>query len=82
MADLVPTAAHVPIPWVMGYDIAPGRTTIDKEEFYQFISQKNLVMIFEHDIKRWGARVQLAGHDAKVAQEFASTGQPSELLPL
>ena len=82
MADLVPTAAHVPIPWVMGYDIAPGRTTIDKEKFYEFIAQKNLVMIFEHDIKRWGARVQLTGHDAKVAQEFASTGQPSELLPL
>ncbi len=82
MADLVPTAAHVPIPWVMGYDIAPGRTTLDKEQFYQFISKKDLVMIFEHDIKRWGARVQLTGHDAKVAQEFASTGQPSESLPL
>jgi len=82
MADLVPTAAHVPIPWVMGYDIAPGRTTLDKEQFYAFITEKNLVMIFEHDIKRWGARVQLSGHDAKVSQEFASTGQACESLPL
>lgn len=82
MADLVPTAAHVPIPWVMGYDIAPGRTTVDKEQFYSFITQKNLVMIFEHDIKRWGARVQLSGHDAKVSQEFVSTGQACESLPL
>lgn len=82
MADLVPTAAHVPIPWVMGYDISPGRTTVDKEQFYSFITQKNLVMIFEHDIKRWGARVQLNGHDAKVSQEFVSTGQACESLPL
>lgn len=82
MADLVPTAAHVPIPWVMGYDIAPGRTTLDKAQFYAFITEKNLVMIFEHDIKRWGARVQLTGHDAKVSQEFASTGRACESLPL
>lgn len=82
MADLVPTAAHVPIPWVMGYDIAPGRTTQDKEEFYGFITQKNLALIFEHDIKRWGARIDWNGHDAKVSQELSSSGRPSESLPL
>jgi glyoxylase-like metal-dependent hydrolase (beta-lactamase superfamily II) len=57
MADLVPTAHHIPIPWVMGYDIAPGRTTIDKENFYQFILEHDLTMIFEHDIAQWGAKI-------------------------
>ena len=33
MADLVPTAHHIPIPWVMGYDISPGQTTKDKKDF-------------------------------------------------
>lgn len=58
MADLVPTSHHIPIPWVMGYDINPGRTTLDKLEFYQFIEKKNLTLVFEHDIEFWGAKVQ------------------------
>jgi glyoxylase-like metal-dependent hydrolase (beta-lactamase superfamily II) len=49
MADLIPTKAHVPVPWVMGYDISPGQTTLDKMEFEKLISEKKLKMIFEHD---------------------------------
>lgn len=49
MADLVPTSNHVHVPWVMGYDISPGVTTVDKTEFYQFIEKQKLTMIFEHD---------------------------------
>jgi glyoxylase-like metal-dependent hydrolase (beta-lactamase superfamily II) len=58
MADLVPTSAHIPVPWVMGYDIAPGQTTVDKVNFYQFIQARNLTMIFEHDMRIWGAKVR------------------------
>jgi glyoxylase-like metal-dependent hydrolase (beta-lactamase superfamily II) len=58
MADLVPTSAHIPVPWVMGYDIAPGITTTNKVNFYQFILDKNLTMIFEHDMKVWGAKIK------------------------
>ncbi len=73
MADLVPTAHHIPIPWVMGYDIAPGQTTKDKEEFYQFISQTNKTMIFEHDIKTWGAKIALKNGEPEVLQKFPAT---------
>lgn len=82
MADLVPTAAHIPIPWVMGYDIAPGRTTQDKAEFYEFIAKKNLTMIFEHDIKCWGARISWENSDVKVRDKLPSGGRPAELLTL
>lgn len=58
MADLVPTSAHIPVPWVMGYDISPGRTTVDKVNFYNFIMERNLTMIFEHDMKVWGAKIK------------------------
>lgn len=61
MADLVPTSAHIPIPWVMGYDINPGQTTIDKVNFYRFILEKNLTMIFEHDMNIWGAKIKKKG---------------------
>jgi len=65
MADLVPTSHHVPVPWVMGYDISPGRTTVDKLAFYDFIAKKNLTMVFEHDMNFWGAMIE-----KKAPEEF------------
>lgn len=71
MADLVPTSHHVPIPWVMGYDISPGQTTIDKKNFYQFILQKNLTLVFEHDLESWGAKIRQKSEDEfEVAERF------------
>lgn len=75
MADLVPTSTHIPVPWVMGYDISPGRTTTDKVEFYQFIQKKDLTMIFEHDMKIWGAKIkQKSEHDFIAAETFPVSG--------
>jgi glyoxylase-like metal-dependent hydrolase (beta-lactamase superfamily II) len=59
MADLVPMGHHFNIPWVMGYDIEPGVTTVYKQKFYEFIYDKKLTMIFEHDIESWGAKIGL-----------------------
>lgn len=73
MADLVPTAAHIHIPWVMGYDISPGQTTKDKIEFYHFIVDKKLTMIFEHDMKNWGAQIEFDGTDVKKIDYKAAT---------
>jgi glyoxylase-like metal-dependent hydrolase (beta-lactamase superfamily II) len=73
MADLVPTAHHIPIPWVMGYDIAPGQTTKDKEEFYEFISQTKKTMIFEHDMKTWGAKIEVKNGEPEILQKFPAT---------
>ena len=75
MADLVPTAHHVPIPWVMGYDIAPGQTTLDKSEFYEFIHAKNKTMIFEHDMESWGATLKPGKHGLEVDQKFKANDQ-------
>jgi len=58
MADLVPTSTHIPIPWVMGYDISPGITTMNKQNFYEFIIKNQLTMIFEHDMNFWGAKIK------------------------
>ncbi len=55
LTDLVPTSHHIHIPWVMGYDINPGETTLQKEKLYDFILEKNLKVIFEHDPEYWGA---------------------------
>lgn len=57
MADILPTSNHLSIPWVMGYDIAPGISTEDKERLYNFIQEKDLTVVFEHDPKFWGGRI-------------------------
>lgn len=58
LADIIPTSNHIRVPWVMGYDIAPGVSTADKERVMDFISQKNLTVIFEHDPLYWGGRIK------------------------
>lgn len=70
MADLVPTSHHIPLPWVMGYDIAPGQTTKDKQEFYEFIVKNNLTMIFEHDMEFWGAQIKVSGAEVEIIKRF------------
>ncbi len=82
MADLVPTSHHVSVPWVMSYDIAPGQTTIDKVHFYEFIIQKNLTMIFEHDLYVWGARLKAKSkNEFEILETFkVDTADPSQPL--
>ena len=58
LADLIPTSHHVHIPWVMGYDISPGVTTSDKQKFLDFVLEKKLTIIFEHDPAYWGGLVE------------------------
>ena len=82
MADLVPTSAHIPLPWVMGYDISPGITTENKKAFYKFIIEKNLTMIFEHDMKVWGAKVKAKGTDFEAAETFPVTSNDLQKLEL
>ena len=79
MADLVPTSHHVSIPWVMGYDISPGKTTIDKLNFYDFILQNNLTLIFEHDIKAWGAKIQKKNDSEFTIKELFAASDPKNL---
>ncbi|TAG99572.1 MAG: MBL fold metallo-hydrolase [Sphingobacteriales bacterium] len=49
MADLLPAAAHVPLPYVMAYDMFPLKTLEEKKDFLEEAADKNYVLIFEHD---------------------------------
>ena len=49
MADLLPSVGHIPIPYVMGYDMQPLVTLDEKEIFLQEALQKNYTLFFEHD---------------------------------
>lgn len=49
MADLLPTAGHLPLPFVMGYDTRPLLTLDEKEEFLNKAADENYYLFLEHD---------------------------------
>lgn len=51
MADLIPTAAHIPLPYIMGYDMFPMTTLEEKEKYLIEAVENNHVLFFEHDAK-------------------------------
>ena len=62
LGDLVPTHAHLPLPWIMGYDVEPLTTLETKRRILKQAVEEKWLMIFEHDATvPWG-RVE---HDGK-----------------
>jgi glyoxylase-like metal-dependent hydrolase (beta-lactamase superfamily II) len=49
VADLVPTSAHLPLPWIMGYDLQPLVTLESKRGLYRRIEAEGWLVVFEHD---------------------------------
>jgi glyoxylase-like metal-dependent hydrolase (beta-lactamase superfamily II) len=49
MADLLPSAGHIPLPYVMAYDMFPLTTLIEKKAFLTEAQQNDFVLFFEHD---------------------------------
>lgn len=49
MADLLPSMAHIPIPYVMAYDTRPLLTLDEKKSFLKEAFEKEYILFFEHD---------------------------------
>jgi hypothetical protein len=49
MADLLPSMAHLPLPYVMGYDMFPLTTLNEKKAFLTEALENNYTLFFEHD---------------------------------
>ncbi|MBS1746123.1 MAG: MBL fold metallo-hydrolase [Bacteroidetes bacterium] len=49
MADLLPSMAHIPLPYVMAYDMQPLKTLEEKKSFLQEALAGNYILFFEHD---------------------------------
>ena len=61
LADLAPTASHLPLPWIMGYDVEPLRTLESRREIYRRAAGENWLLVFEHDaVVPWG-RLDVTG---------------------
>jgi glyoxylase-like metal-dependent hydrolase (beta-lactamase superfamily II) len=64
LADLAPTSSHIPLPWIMGYDVEPLRTLESRRAIYKRASAENWLLVFEHDATvPWG-RLDVTGGTA------------------
>lgn len=66
IADLVPTSAHLPYPWVMGYDLYPLTTLENRRKWLPRAAREGWTVIFPHDPKTPAVRL----HDHETKLEF------------
>ena len=81
-ADVIPTVAHLPLPWIMGYDLEPLRTLESKRRLLADAVAGGWRLVFEHDpAVAWGLPVQ-EGKDIvlrDVVEAPARTTAPASL---
>jgi glyoxylase-like metal-dependent hydrolase (beta-lactamase superfamily II) len=70
MADLLPSTAHIPLPYVMGYDMFPLTTLNEKKAFLQEALEKNYTLFFEHDPLVECCNLQLTEKGIRVKETF------------
>ena len=68
MADLLPSAAHLPLPYVMSYDVRPLDTLAEKEALLRRAAQENWVLLLEHDPQHEACTVQLTERGVRLAE--------------
>ena len=49
MADLIPTAANIPLLWLAAYDLYPVKALEEKKEFLEEAAKNGFILFFEHD---------------------------------
>ena len=68
-ADLIPTRHHLPLPWIMGYDLYPTETLEFKKVILPKAVEEDWVCVFYHDLERPLCRLKQQG-DKIVVSEF------------
>ena len=71
MADLLPSAAHIPLPYVMGYDMFPLTTLNEKKMFLEEAVAGDYILFFEHDPKIECCTLQQTDKGVRLKDAFA-----------
>ncbi|MEC4678129.1 MAG: MBL fold metallo-hydrolase [Nitrospirota bacterium] len=63
LGDLIPTATHIPLPYIMGYDLFPLTTLETKRTLLEQAFEEQWLLIFQHDPNvRMGYLKRKSGH--------------------
>ncbi len=71
MADLLPSTGHIPLPYVMAYDMFPLTTLQEKKSFLNEALENNYVLLFEHDAKTECCTLKQTERGIRQANTFA-----------
>lgn len=70
MADLLPSVGHIPLPYVMAYDMFPLKTLDEKATFLKEAAENNYVLMLEHDAYHECCTVKMTEKGIKLDQTF------------
>ena len=76
MADLMPSSAHIPMPWIMAYDTRPLQTLKDRERFYKEALEGDYILFFEHDLYHEAGTI----HDTEKGVRIKETGKLTDFI--
>jgi glyoxylase-like metal-dependent hydrolase (beta-lactamase superfamily II) len=68
MADLLPSVAHIPLPYVMSYDVRPLITLGEKEAVLRRAAEENWILLLEHDPLNEACTVQLTDKGVRLGE--------------
>jgi glyoxylase-like metal-dependent hydrolase (beta-lactamase superfamily II) len=71
VADLLPSIAHIPVPYVMAYDTRPLLTMQEKSPFMKEAAENNYVFFFEHDPEFECCSLQMTEKGVRTAETFS-----------
>jgi glyoxylase-like metal-dependent hydrolase (beta-lactamase superfamily II) len=70
-ADLLPSAGHIPLPYVMGYDTRPLLTMDEKARFLKMAADEDMYIFFEHDFQNEVCSVKNTEKGVRLDSTFA-----------
>jgi glyoxylase-like metal-dependent hydrolase (beta-lactamase superfamily II) len=70
MADLLPASAHIPLPYVMAYDMFPLQTLKEKKAFLEEALAGDYILYFEHDAQNECCTLQQTEKGIRVSETF------------
>lgn len=70
MADLIPSVAHLPLLYIMSYDVMPLETLKEKETFLKEAQENNYVLFFQHDLYHECCNVEAGVKGFRVKSKF------------
>ena len=70
MADLLPSVGHIPVPYVMAYDMFPLTTLNEKKSFMNEAVENDYILFFEHDPKNECCSLQMTEKGVRAKDTF------------
>ncbi len=69
-ADLLPSVGHIPLPYIMSYDVRPLVTMTEKEKFLQQAADEDLILFLEHDAQHQCCTIKETERGLRLKETF------------